>query len=131
MTFIYNVKYLGKMNKSNIISISFVIAVASILAFTSPTLANISIYAQSGSEDGGDTPEGSGDYEEFVNCLAQSEGDKGFASEDEIRDCFRPIYDPQSDANSVASDDSNEDSDSSDNSGTSGSNDDDLAPNAN
>ena len=132
MTFIYNVKYLGKMNKSNIISISFVIAIASILAFASPSLANISIYAQSDGDGEDDASGGSSDYEEFVNCLAQSEGDKGFASEDEIRDCFRPIYDPQADANSVASDDSNEDSDSDgDSSSSSSSNDDNLAPNAN
>lgn len=100
------------MNKNSIGSISFVIAIAFMLAASSPSLMNVSVYAQSGNDEGDDTS-GSGEYEEFVNCLGQSEGDKGFASEDEIRDCFRPIYDPEANANSVASDDGNEDSGSS------------------
>lgn len=124
------------MNKNNIVSISFVIAIASILAFSSPSLANLSIYAQSNGEGEDNTSGGSSDYEEFVNCLAQSEGDKGFATEDEIRDCFRPIYDPQADTTSVTSDDGNDDSGSSGDSNdsdndSSNSNDDNLAPNAN
>ncbi len=115
------------MNKNSVISISFVIAIASILAASSPNLVNVSVYAQSG---GDDDSSGSSDYEEFVNCLAQSEGDKGFASEDEIRDCFRPIYDPEAvaNANSIASEGSNEDGSSSSNSNN---NDDDTTSNTN
>jgi hypothetical protein len=113
------------MNKNSIISISFVIALASIFAASSPNLVTVSVYAQSGGDD--DDTSGSSNYEEFVNCLAQSEGDKGFASEDEIRDCFRPIYDPEAiaNANSIASGDSNEDGSSS--SSSNNSNDDDDA----
>ena len=115
------------MNKNSIISISFVIAIAFILAASSPSLMNVSIYAQSGDDEEDDTS-GSSDYEEFVNCLAQSEGDKGFASEDEIRDCFRPIYDPEANANSVASAGGNDDGSSS-SSGSSDSGDDDATSN--
>ncbi|WP_148687654.1 hypothetical protein [Candidatus Nitrosocosmicus hydrocola] len=117
------------MNKNSVISISFVIAIASILAASSPNLVNVSVYAQSGGDE--DDSSGSSDYEEFVNCLAQSEGDKGFASEDEIRDCFRPIYDPEAvaNANSIASEGSNEDGSSS--SSDSNNNDDDTTSNTN
>lgn len=120
------------MNKNSIISISFVIALASLLAASSPNLVTVSVYAQSGGDDEDDTS-GSSNYEEFVNCLAQSEGDKGFASEDEIRDCFRPIYDPEAIANtnSIASDDSNDDSSSSSSSDSNNSNDDDATSNTN
>jgi len=116
------------MNKNNIISISFVIAIASLLAASSPNLVNVSVYAQSDGDE--DDTSGSSDYEEFVNCLAQSEGDKGFASEDEIRDCFRPIYDPEAiaNANSIASEDSSEDGSSSSDSSN---NDDDATSNTN
>lgn len=118
------------MNKNSVISISFVIAMASILAASSPNLVNVSVYAQSGGDE--DDSSGSSDYEEFVNCLAQSEGDKGFASEDEIRDCFRPIYDPEAvaNANSIASEGSNEDGSSS-SSSDSNNNDDDTTSNTN
>ena len=113
------------MNKNSILSISFVIAIASILAALSPSVMNVAVYAQSGGDEE-DGTSGSSDYEEFVNCLAQTEGDKGFASEDEIRDCFRPIYDPEANANSIASNGSDEnDSSVSSGSGSSGSTDDD------
>jgi hypothetical protein len=112
------------MNKNGIISISFVIAIAFILTASSPSLMNVAVYAQSG-DDEEDNTSGSGEYEEFVNCLAQSEGDKGFASEDEIRDCFRPIYDPEANANSVASADGDDDGSS----GSSDSGDDDATSN--
>jgi hypothetical protein len=117
------------MNKNSVISISFVIAIASILAASSPNLVNVSVYAQSGGDE--DDSSGSSDYEEFVNCLAQSEGDKGFASEDEIRDCFRPIYDPEAvaNANSIASEGSNEDGSSS--SDSNNNDDDDTTSNTN
>ncbi len=117
------------MNKNSVISISFVIAIASILAAFSPNLVNVSVYAQSGGDE--DDSSGSSDYEEFVNCLAQSEGDKGFASEDEIRDCFRPIYDPEAvaNANSIASEGSNEDGSSS--SDSNNNDDDDTTSNTN
>jgi hypothetical protein len=113
------------MNKNSIISISFVIAIAFILGASSPSLMNIPVYAQSGDDE--DDSSGSSDYEEFVNCLAQTEGDKGFASEDEIRDCFRPIYDPEANTNSITSNGSDENDSSSSSSGSSSNNDDDDA----
>ena len=109
------------MHKNSKISISFIVVLASLVAATSPGIINLSVLAQSNGSD--EDTSGSGDYEEFVNCLAQSEGDKGFASEDEIRDCFRPIYDPEAATNSIASD--NGGNNDNDNGGNN------LAPNAN
>ncbi|MDR4489957.1 MAG: hypothetical protein R2685_03525 [Candidatus Nitrosocosmicus sp.] len=96
------------MNDNNKLSISFVIALASMLAAISPALPMLPAFAQS---DGDDDTSSSSNYEEFVNCLGQSEGDKGYASESEIRDCFRPIYDPQADTagDSITSDSSSGD----------------------
>ena len=95
------------MNYNSKLTISFIIALASLFAATSPALPVFTAFAQS---DGDDDSSGSGNYEEFVNCLAKSEGDKGYASESEIRDCFRPIYDPEADTtgNSVAADSSSD-----------------------
>lgn len=107
ISLLYDVDHENKMNYDNKLTISFVIALASLFAATSPALPLLPAFAQS---DGDDDSSGSGNYEEFVNCLAQSEGDKGYASESEIRDCFRPIYDPETDTadNSVATDSSND-----------------------
>ena len=103
---LYDVDHETEMNYNSKITISFVIALTSLLAATSPALPVLPSFAQS---DGDDDSTGSSDYKDFVNCLAQSEGDKGFANEGEIRDCFRPIYDPETSSNSVASDSASDD----------------------
>ena len=136
ISLLYDVDNENKMNHNSKLTISFVIAFASMLSAISPALSMLPAFAQS---DGDDDSSGSGNYEEFVNCLAQSEGDKGYASESEIRDCFRPIYDPEAATNSIASDSgSNNDNDSgSNNDNDNDSNNDNdndsnnLAPNAN
>ncbi len=96
------------MIKDSKISISFIIVLTFVLVATSSGIVNLPVFAQSGGNE--EDTSGSSDYEEFVNCLAQSEGDKGFASEDEIRDCFRPIYDPEANTNSIASDNGSDNS---------------------
>lgn len=108
------------MNYNSKITISFVITLTSFLAATSPALPVLPTFAQS---DGDEDSTGSDDYKDFVNCLAQSEGDKGFANEGEIRDCFRPIYDPEAASNSVASDSASDDSTSNDSTSNAGSDD--------
>jgi len=88
---------------------TIVIAITSLFAVSGIT--NSFVFAQSNGED---DQTGKSNYEEFANCLAQSEGDKGFASESEIRDCFRPIYDPEAGSSTTSSDNSDDSSDSSD-----------------
>ena len=100
------------MNITKKITVTMVIAIASL--FAASGITSSSVFAQSNGED---DKTGKNNYEEFVNCLAQSEGEKGFASESEIRDCFRPIYDPEAGTSTASSDntDSSDSSDSSDN----------------
>ena len=107
------------MNINNKITVTMVIAIASL--FAASGITSSPILAQSNGED---DETGTSNYEEFVNCLAQSEGDKGYASESEIRDCFRPIYDPEADTSSASSDNAD---DSTDNASDSN----DNTPNAN
>jgi hypothetical protein len=107
------------MNITKKITVTIVIAMVSL--FAASGLTSGQGFAQS---NGDDDETGKNNYEEFVNCLAQSEGDKGFASESEIRDCFRPIYDPEADTSTTSTDNTDDSSDSSDSS-------DDIASNSN
>jgi hypothetical protein len=97
------------MNITKKITVTMVIAIASLYAASGITSS--SVFAQSNGED---DETGKNNYEEFVNCLARSEGEKGYASESEIRDCFRPVYDPEADTSTAASNNA-DDSDDSDN----------------
>ena len=101
------------MNINEKITVTIVVAIASLLAASG--IASSPIFAQS---NGQDDEIGTNNYEEFVNCLAQSEGDKGYASESEIRDCFRPIYDPEADTSSASSDNADDSNDNAPNSNT-------------
>ena len=105
------------MNINKKITVTMVIAIASLFAASGITSGFV--FAQSNSED---DETGKNNYEEFVNCLAQSEGEKGYASESEIRDCFRPIYDPEADTGSASSDNTDDSSGSVDDSSDSASN---------
>ena len=108
------------MNITNKMTFTIVIAITSLFAVSGIT--NSFVFAQSNGED---DQTGKSNYEEFANCLAQAEGDKGFASESEIRDCFRPIYDPEAAGSSTTS------SDNSGDSGDSGDSSSNVAPNSN
>ncbi|MFZ0263815.1 MAG: hypothetical protein WAL42_01920, partial [Nitrososphaeraceae archaeon] len=48
--------------------------------------------ADTGGATGADTGAANQDYQEFETCLTEAEGGEGFATEDEIRECFQPIY---------------------------------------
>lgn len=93
------------MNITKKITVTMVIAIASL--FAASGITSSSVFAQSNGED---DETGKNNYEEFVNCLAQSEGEKEYVSESEIRDCFRPIYDPEADT-SIATSNNADDSD--------------------
>jgi hypothetical protein len=101
------------MNINKKITVTMVIAIASL--FAASGITSSAIFAQSNGED---DETGTNNYEEFVNCLAQSEGDKGYASESEIRDCFRPIYDPEADTSSASTDNADDSTDNAPNSNT-------------
>lgn len=101
------------MNINKKITVTMVVAIASL--FAASAITSSPIFAQSNGED---DETGKNNYEEFVNCLAQSEGDKGYSSESEIRDCFRPIYDPEADTSSASSNNADDSTDNAPNSNT-------------
>jgi hypothetical protein len=79
--------------------------------------------SDTGTDTGADTSTAKQDYQEFNTCLTEAEGEEGFATEDEIRECFQPIYigseasqdDDESDEGSGDEDDNNTESDDSEN----------------
>jgi hypothetical protein len=116
-------------NKMILISVSIVLAT---MLLSSGNALNLS-FAQSntlsqsntigqGNDSGEDQTNTGGDnsnsdrqnYDDFQNCLENEAGSSGFATEDQIRDCFAPIYiggsdndDSSSDNDDSSSDDSN------------------------
>jgi len=62
---------------------------------------------------GGDNNSDRQDYDDFQNCLEDEAGIEGFATEQQIRDCFAPIYiggnDNSNDDNNDNSNDDNND----------------------
>jgi hypothetical protein len=98
------------MHPRKIPSILVAAILAGVFIFSSSTLLT-PMLAQSGTEQGGessqeesdtggdigadtgaDTGAARQDYQEFNTCLTEAEGGEGFATEDEIRECFQPIY---------------------------------------
>ncbi len=102
------------MNMTKKITVTMVIGIVSL--FAASGITSYSVFAQPTGEN---VETGKNNYQEFSNCLTQSEGVKGFASESQIRDCFRPIYDPEADTGTTSSDNADGSSDSSDSSGSS------------
>ena len=86
------------MSTMNISSLLILAVAITALAYLSPTLVN-PVLAQTTTntedtteEEGANTNTAQQDYEEFQRCLTEAEGGDNFATEDEIRECFQPIY---------------------------------------
>jgi hypothetical protein len=90
------------MHTRKIPSILIVAILAAVTTFSSSTPLT-QVLAQSSTEQGGNSNQDESDtgadtgaarqnYQEFNTCLTEAEGDEGFATEDEIRECFQPIY---------------------------------------
>jgi hypothetical protein len=117
------------MNKRKIPSSLIAAILAGVITFSSSTLLT-PVPAQSSTEQGGesgqeesDTGTDTGtdtarqDYQEFNTCLSDAEGEEGFATEDEIRECFQPIYIGGEASQDEESDDGSGDEESDDGSG--------------
>ena len=65
-----------------------------------------------GSTVGGTGGSTSADYEEFKTCLSDAET-SGVATEEQIRECFNPIYNEDGDSSSSGSDSSSDENDGS------------------
>ena len=115
------------MHARKISSILIIAILAAFTTFSSSTFLTPAL-AQTGAEEGeettqettdtgADTGAASQDYQEFETCLTEAEGEEGFATEDEIRECFQPIYiggeasqDEDSEGGSQDEDDNNSES---------------------
>jgi hypothetical protein len=82
--FITTLTNLTGMNEKKIMSI-LVMAAVSAVFISSSALANIAT-AQTSKTDP------SKDYKDFQKCLTSAEDAKGYATKQEIKDCYSPIY---------------------------------------
>jgi hypothetical protein len=81
------------MNQLYVLAITCILATASVMAgtFTVGAFAQSNTLVQSNT-DGGDNNPDRQNYDDFQNCLDEAAGTDGFATEQQIRDCFTPIY---------------------------------------
>ena len=102
-------------NKMMLFSISFFLAAillssgnALSLSFAqSNTLSQSNVGGEDQTNTGGDNNNSDQqNYDDFQSCLEEDAGTAGFATEDQIRDCFAPIYIGGNNDDSSSSDDS-------------------------
>jgi hypothetical protein len=97
------------MTTKKIMSIGLLLALAGMFFSSGNSLTPL--FAQSNNDDEEQK------YKDFAACLAEEEGTKGYASEQQIRDCFAPLYNTGStssgDSDSSTGSTSSGDSDSS------------------
>jgi hypothetical protein len=111
------------MNTKKVMSIVALVTAATIFALSSvlvnPVLAQSTIGGAGGTEGstaggndssatGGTGGSVSADYEEFQMCLSDAET-SGVATEEQIRECFNPIYNENGDSSSDENDGSGSD----------------------
>jgi hypothetical protein len=111
------------MNTKKVMSIVALVTAATIFALSSvlvnPILAQSTIGGAGGNDSSatggsaGSTAGGTGgsvsaDYEEFQMCLSDAET-SGVATEEQIRECFNPIYNENGDSSSDENDGSESD----------------------
>jgi hypothetical protein len=119
------------MNTKKVMSIVALVTAATIFALSSvlvnPVLAQSTIGGAGGTEGstaggndslatGGSAGSVSADYEEFQMCLSDAET-SGVATEEQIRECFNPIYNENGDSSSGSDSSDENDGSGSDNSG--------------
>ena len=119
------------MHPRKISSILIAAILAGVFIFSSSTLLT-PVLAQSSTEQGessqeesdtgADTGAARQDYQEFNACLTEAEGEDGFATEDEIRECFQPIYIGGEASQDEESDEGSQDEESDEGSGDEGDN---------
>ncbi len=109
-------------NKMMLISISFVLAAVLLSSGNALSLTFAQSNTLTQSNDGGEDQTNTGgedqtntggdnnnseqqNYDDFQNCLEDEAGTSGFATEEQIRDCFAPIYISGSDDDNSSDDD--------------------------
>jgi peptidoglycan hydrolase CwlO-like protein len=93
------------MNRKRSMSILAIIALSAIfissIAFANPTLAQTQT---SKSKVDNTSSSASKDYKDFQKCLSSAEDTKGYATKQEIKDCYNPIYSPTTSSATTTSD---------------------------
>ncbi len=87
------------ITKERTISLAVIIVIAAIFV-SSATIMSPALAKSSNKEK---TSSFEKDYKEFQKCLTNVAGSKGFASKAEIRDCFNPIFSPNSNQSNIGS----------------------------
>ena len=84
------------MITKKITSIVFIIAIASMFVsssvFVNSISAKTSTTSSSNSSSKGNMGSAKQDYTSFQKCLSTAEGTKGFATQQEIKNCYNQIY---------------------------------------
>jgi len=81
------------MNLKRMMSILLMIAV-SVVFVSSTAFANIATAQTSKTKVDSTSSSDSKNYKDFQKCLSSAENTKGYATKQEIKDCYNPIYSP-------------------------------------
>jgi hypothetical protein len=94
------------MNGKKLMSIlTMVAAAASAILISSSALANLATAQTSKTKDDSASSSSSKDYKDFQKCLSSAEDTKGYATKQEIKDCYSPIYGPTTNSATTTSSD--------------------------
>jgi hypothetical protein len=89
------------MNAKKVMSIVALVTAAAIFASASVLVKPAIAQTFGGGADGG-ASSSSGKYQQFKSCLSAAEKN-GAVTEQQIRDCFSPIYNPDDDSDGTTS----------------------------
>jgi hypothetical protein len=81
------------MKAKRMVSI-LLIAAISVVFVSSNALANIAAAQTSKTKQDNTSSSDSKNYKDFQKCLSSAEDTKGFATKQEIKNCYNPIYNP-------------------------------------
>jgi len=93
------------MNGKRLMSILTMVTAASAILISSSALANLATAQTSKTEEDSASSSASKDYKDFQKCLSSAEDTKGYATKQEIKDCYNPIYGPPTNSATTTSND--------------------------
>ena len=82
-----------RMNLKRMMSILLMVAVSAVFV-SSTAFANIATAQTSKTKVDSTSSSDSKNYKDFQKCLSSAEDTKGYATKQEIKDCYNPIYSP-------------------------------------
>lgn len=88
------------MNGKRMVSILLIVAVSAVFV-SSSAFANIATAQTSKTKQDNTSSSDSKNYKDFQKCLSSAEDTKGYATKQEIKDCYNPIYNPTSNSSTT------------------------------